>query len=106
MAQNTNKRLNIFLVFTVSFKTTNFNFPFMNLVLSKDNIEYYFPFLFGDEKQITVKHGQIIHSMWMTGYAFLEEISWNGSMVYQVVTTISISRSTEKEIPTPSVPEG
>lgn len=53
-----------------------------------------------------MKHGQIIHSMWMTGCAFLEEISRNGAIVYQVVTTISISRSMKKEIPTPSVPEG
>ena len=76
------------------------------MVLSKDTIEYYYPSYLGLKIQITVKHGQIIHSMYMTGYAFLEGISWNGSIVCQVVTTISISRSMKKEIPTPSVPKG
>lgn len=51
MAQNTSKRLNIFLVFTVSFKTTKFNFPFVKMQFGF--IQRYYrillPFLFGDE---------------------------------------------------------
>lgn len=99
MAQNTNKWLNIFLVFTVSFKTTNFNFSLykMQFGLSKDNIEYYYPFLFGDENTNNCE-AQADNTLYVDDWKC---ISWRHILEWlhcvQVVTINSISRSMKKK---------